>query len=279
MAEFLPIKTIGTTVPSLKRQEKFGEDKIAEKRGIKTSLATTLFLSNSAQFNTSLIGIQTISDGCDQGGFNQAGSLESYLESFKAAGSQTLAELIKKLDTSGHGVTCLVYDGLLPWPLDVAKQFDILAAAFFTQSCTIDSIYYHVFLGTLSAPLEVNAVTLPGLPSLQISDLPSFFSPSGFCPSSLPLVLNPFTNLNEVDWILLNTFNHLEAEIVDWVAMVWPAKTIGPTLSSMFLDKQLHDDTDYSFNLVKPDSSTASRGLTRGQQVQSSMSHSAVGPQ
>ncbi|XP_058094342.1 flavonol 7-O-beta-glucosyltransferase UGT74F1-like [Magnolia sinica] len=230
-------------------------------KGIKATLATTLFISSSAQFDTSSVSVESISDGYDQGGSTEAGSLEAYLEGLETAGSRTLAELIERLDRLGHTIACLVYDTSLPWALDVAKQFGIYGAAFFTQSCTVDAIYYHVYLGKLTAPLEVTTVALPGLPPLEIPDMPTFFSASGFHPSHLPLVLNPFTNVDKADWVLLNTFDSLESEVVKWIAKMWPTKTIGPTVPSMFLDKRVRDDKDYSINLVKPDSSTCMKWL------------------
>lgn len=39
---------------------------------------------------------------------------------------------------------------------------------------------------------------------------------------------------------------------VDWLSELWPLKTIGPTMPSMYLDKQLEDDTDYGFSIFKP---------------------------
>ncbi|PPR87087.1 hypothetical protein GOBAR_AA33601 [Gossypium barbadense] len=77
----------------------------------------------------------------------------------------------KLVDTGDRPV--LVYDGFLRWALEVAKQFGILSAVFFTQSCAINNVYYHL-------PLlpEVN-VSLPRLPLLQVSELPSFISGGG----------------------------------------------------------------------------------------------------
>jgi pathogen-inducible salicylic acid glucosyltransferase len=36
------------------------------------------------------------------------------------------------------------------------------------------------------------------------------------------------------------------------MAKIWLLRTIGPTISSMFLDKRLEDDKNYGFSIFKP---------------------------
>ncbi|KAL7247088.1 hypothetical protein ACSBR2_002074 [Camellia fascicularis] len=33
---------------------------------------------------------------------------------------------------------------------------------------------------------------------------------------------------------------------------IWPLRTIGPTIPSMYLDKRLQDDKEYGFSIFKP---------------------------
>lgn len=44
---------------------------------------------------------------------------------------------------------------------------------------------------------------------------------------------------------------------------LWPLKTIGPTVPSMYLDKRLGDDRDYTLNLFKPNNEACARWLSR----------------
>ncbi|KAG2672698.1 hypothetical protein I3760_13G055100 [Carya illinoinensis] len=39
---------------------------------------------------------------------------------------------------------------------------------------------------------------------------------------------------------------------MDWMSKIMPMRTVGPTIPSMFLDKQLEDDNDYGFIIFKP---------------------------
>ncbi|KAF8391760.1 hypothetical protein HHK36_021994 [Tetracentron sinense] len=218
-------------------------------KGIKASLAITHFLSKSMQAKSGSIEVVKFSDGFDDGVFTQADG-EDYHTRLEVTGSQTLAELIKKQDSSGYPFDCLVYDAFLPWALDVAKKFGLVGAAFLTQSCANNNIYYHVQRGLLKVPISESPVSLPGLPLLELADMPSFISAYGSYPTYFHLLSNQFSNIHEADWVLVNTFYKLEDKVIDWMAKLWPMRAVGPT--SMYLDKRVEDDKGYGLNLFKP---------------------------
>ncbi|EEF29932.1 UDP-glucosyltransferase, putative [Ricinus communis] len=137
-------------------------------KGVEATLANTIAINKSMHFDPSCqIDIETISDGFDEGGSAQAESTEVYLQTFQVVGSQSLADLIKKLKDLGRPLTAVTYDGFLPWALDVAKQFELIGMAFSTQPWAVNNIYYHVQRGLLPIPLSKPTVSLPGLPLLQ----------------------------------------------------------------------------------------------------------------
>uniref|UniRef100_A0A3Q7HJP4 UDP-glycosyltransferases domain-containing protein n=2 Tax=Solanum lycopersicum TaxID=4081 RepID=A0A3Q7HJP4_SOLLC len=114
-----------------------------QSKGVKITIAPTKsFLKNMKELPTS-VSIEAISDGYDDDGINQAKTYESYLARFKEVGSDTLAQLIKKLAKSG-------------------------------------------------------------------------------------------------------------CHVIDWMSKIYPIKTIGPTIPSMYLDKRLHDDKEYGLSMFKP---------------------------
>ncbi|XP_022759823.1 UDP-glycosyltransferase 74G1-like [Durio zibethinus] len=230
----------------------FGKRLVA--KGVKVTLVTTVFLSKSSTFSdpTSSFDIQAISDGFDEGGYDQAGSADAYVRTFWSVGSKSLESLIKKLADSGHPVDALVYDGFLPWALDLAKQFGMLSAVFFTQLCAVNSVYYHVNRGLLQLPLPGTNVSLPGLPLLEVSELPSYVALYGSYPTWFDVLVNQFSNVDGADWVFFNIFYELEKEVVDWMSKFWKVMTVGPTLPSMYLDKRLENDEDYGINLFKP---------------------------
>ncbi|RDX72045.1 UDP-glycosyltransferase 74G1, partial [Mucuna pruriens] len=180
-------------------------------RGVKVTLVTVVsnWKTMSNKDFTS-IHVESISDGYDDGGLAAAESLETYIDTFWRVGSQTLSQLLHNLAGSSHPPDCLIYDAFLPWALDVAKKFGLLGAAFFTQSCTTNNIYFHVFKKFLELPLSHTQYFLPGLPELAPGDLPSFLNKYGSYPSWFDVVVNQFANIDKADWVLANTFYELE---------------------------------------------------------------------
>ncbi|CAK9168980.1 unnamed protein product [Ilex paraguariensis] len=211
------------------------------------------------------IVVETISDGFDEGGRKQAENSYVYLTKFEQVGSKTLVELVEKLRALGCPVDCIVYDAFIPWVLDVAKKCGLVGAAFFTQSCAVDNIYYHVYQGQLKFHGPGTKISVPGLPPLEVSDLPSFICVPGSYPPVMKLVVNQLSNIDRADWVLYNTFHKLEEEVVDWMAKHCRLRTIGPTIPSMSLDRRLTDDKDYGLSLFKPNTGACIEWLNERQ--------------
>lgn len=132
----------------------------------------------------------------------------------EAAGSKDLTTIITQHDKTPTPVTCVVYDPFLNWALEVAKQFGRFAAAFFTQPCAVNLIYYLVYNGKLKLPVKETPVCVDEkLPLLEIRDLPSFLAVDGQYPAYLELVLNQFANTDRADFVLVNSFHDLEPQV------------------------------------------------------------------
>ncbi|KAI3827214.1 hypothetical protein L1987_01286 [Smallanthus sonchifolius] len=222
-------------------------------KGVKTTLVTTIYTLNSTlphNNNTTSIEIEAISDGFDEGGEASADSSESYLKTFKEVGSKSLADLIKNLQSEGTTIDAIIYDSVIPWALDVAIEFGIDGASFFTQACAVNSVYYHVHKGLISLPPD-STVSVPGLPPLERWETPSFVHNYGPYPGWSETVFNQFANIDQARWVFTNSFYQLEKEVIEWMRKMWKLKAVGPTLPSMYLDKRLEDDKDYGFSLFK----------------------------
>ncbi|CAL5336933.1 unnamed protein product [Camellia sinensis] len=187
----------------------------------------------------------------------QAGDVQAYLTHLEATSSKTLAELIKRHQNSDHPIDCIVYDAFLPWALEVAKEFGLAGAAFFTQPCAVNYIYYYAHNGLLKLPVERSSlpVSIPGMPMLELEDMPSFIYVHGSYPAYFEMVLKQFSNVEKADYVLVNTFYELEDKVVDSMSKVSPLMTIGPTIPSLYLDKRVENDNDYGLNLFQLDPS------------------------
>ncbi|XP_057957038.1 UDP-glycosyltransferase 74F2-like [Malania oleifera] len=222
-------------------------------KGLQVTLVTTIAISKSMQILPSKVNIELISDGYDKG---EKVSLEDHLESFKIVVSQNLANLIKKQNTSKNPVKFLVYDSIMPWALDIAQELGLGGAPFFTHSSAVAAIYYHAGHGTLKLPLEGPVISMPSMPMLEVTDFPSFVSDVSSYPNLLKLSLNRFSNFEKARWLLFNTFDQLEEEVVDSLSKISPLLTIGPTVPSFYLDNRVQNDSDYDLSLfnLEPDS-------------------------
>ncbi|MED6222765.1 hypothetical protein PIB30_067533 [Stylosanthes scabra] len=227
-------------------------------RGLKITLVTTLSFWNTISPDTikSLsssdsqnIQVESISDGYDNGGLASAESLEIYKETFWKVGPETLSNLIQKLASNNNPVDCVICDGFLYWAIDVAKDVGILGALFFTQPCAVNNIYFHVYKKWLELPLSESEYLIPGLTKLTPLDLPSFLYDYGSYPGYFDIIRNQFSNIHKADWVLANTFYELEPQVVNWLKEIWPLKTIGPCVPSMYLDKRILDDNDYGVSI------------------------------
>ncbi|OIT31349.1 PREDICTED: UDP-glycosyltransferase 74F2-like [Nicotiana attenuata] len=225
-------------------------------KSLKTTLAITNFISHSVRPISNTVGIDTISDGFDEGGYAEADTVVTYLERFKKIGSQTLADLIKKYEKSEFPITCVIYDAFMPWALDVAKDHGLIGACFFTQACAVNYIYYYVHQRKLTLPISSPPVRIPGLPELELRDMPSFIYIHGTYRAYFELVLNQFINVDKADYVFVNSFYKLEAEVVDTMSKVTPVSTIGPTLPSLYLDNRVENDIEYGLSLFHVDAST-----------------------
>ncbi|KAG5589082.1 hypothetical protein H5410_039596 [Solanum commersonii] len=224
-----------------------------QSKRVKITIATTKYFLKTMQELPTSVSIEAISDGYDDGGFHQAGTFVAYITRFKEVGSDTLSHLIQKLANSGCPVNCIVYDPFLPWAVEVAKNFGLISAAFFTQNCAVDNIYYHVHKGVIKLPPTQNdeEILIPGFSS---SIDASMYLLLLLVPAEriIEMLGNQFSNLDKVDWVLINSFYELEKEVIDYMSKIYPIKTIGPTIPSMYLDKRLHEDKEYGLSVFKP---------------------------
>ncbi|KAH9782703.1 UDP-glycosyltransferase 74F2 [Citrus sinensis] len=226
-------------------------------KGLKITLAITNFIYKTQKppQPSDSVQIDTISDGYDDGGFSEAESIDAYLQNMEVAGLKTLAELITKYKSSSNPIDCVVYDAFLYWALDVAKGFGLFSAAFFTQTCAVNFIYYLVHHGLLKLPVSSTPVSIPGIPLLELQDMPSFIGVQGQYPAYFEMVLNQFSNADRADLVLVNTFYKLESQVADSMSKFCPMVTIGPTLPSFYLDNRILNDNDYDLNLFTLDKS------------------------
>ncbi|XP_073124494.1 UDP glycosyltransferase 9-like [Henckelia pumila] len=216
--------------------------KFLASKGLKIIILTTTHLTKSAKISlsSSSISIQTISDGSeDQNGKE---TLDEYFQRLKRCLSQNLVRFLEQQKESGSVARAIMYDSCFPWVLDIARGRGLLAAASFTQSCSVCAVYYHLREGLFKfSEVDDGVVSMPALPRLEIGELPLF--PKVIDPNNavMTTLADQFSNLEQVDWIFFNTFDKLENEVIEWMSSRWPIKTIGPTISLLQTNEEMNN--------------------------------------
>ncbi|CAH9102101.1 unnamed protein product [Cuscuta europaea] len=172
--------------------------------------------------------LELISDGNDGGGVPAAPpTFEEYREHVQAAVSEGVAAVIKKRKRA----KLLVFDSMMPWLAEIGRARGLRAAALFTQSASVCSIYYHMLQGRRvgergDSDSAGAVVSLPALPVPM--ELPSFSLFGEIAGEVEEFTLKQARNMGNADCLLFNTFDALEKEAVKWLSEKWAIKTIGP---------------------------------------------------
>ncbi|CAL1377150.1 unnamed protein product [Linum trigynum] len=231
-------------------------------------LNVTLVIVTATELNSSQLGSVQVkqlsysdsTDNCEaeedeeQDGYGNCDLLKQYRKTLK----MKLPGVVSEVEAGGDRVVCLVYDSLLWWCLGVARKLNLVGAAFFTQSCSVDAIFCGFREGRVRIPVAVderNEVFVEGMGRmLQLHDLPSFFFEPDDPPGSFDLLSAQFTNVGLADWVFCNTFTTLEEEVLEYMGSRFKFKPVGPTIPSIYLGKQLAGDTahDYGLSYFKP---------------------------
>ncbi|KAF2294616.1 hypothetical protein GH714_013754 [Hevea brasiliensis] len=157
--------------------------------------------------------------------------LDQFLSQLELAGKQAIPQMIKKHSEQGHPVSCLINNPFFPWVSDVAESLGLPSAVLWIQSCACFSAYYHYSRRLVPFPTEENPeidVQLPCMPLLKCDEVPSFLHPSTPYPFLGKAILDQFKNLGKPFCILMETFQELERDLIEYMSKLCPILPVGP---------------------------------------------------
>ncbi|XP_020237117.1 gallate 1-beta-glucosyltransferase [Cajanus cajan] len=159
--------------------------------------------------------------------------LEQYLPQLEKAGKQALPSMIRRHAQKGPPVACLINNPFIPWVTDVAESLSLPSAMLWVQSCASFSAYYHYHHKLIPFPSQAQPhldVQLPCMPLLTHHQVPTFLHPSTPEPFLGRAILQQLSNLEKTSCILMDTFQELEADVLDYMSKIChvPIKTVGP---------------------------------------------------
>ncbi|TVU45600.1 hypothetical protein EJB05_05090, partial [Eragrostis curvula] len=229
-------------------------------KGVATTLVTTHFIARTAPVDAKPATVASISDGHDEGGFPSAASVGEYLEKQTAAASASLAALIEARASSGEQpFTCIVYDSYDQWVIPVARRMGLPAVPFSTQSCAVSAVYHYFSQGRLAVPPPADGDGVPkskaldGLPEMERSEFPSFVFGDGPYPALAELALTQFAVEGKDHWVLFNSFEELESEVLAGLKNHMKARAIGPCVPLPAADTDTAGRITYGANLLNPE--------------------------
>ncbi|WOH13916.1 hypothetical protein DCAR_0933429 [Daucus carota subsp. sativus] len=157
--------------------------------------------------------------------------LDFYMPHLELHGKEAVTGIVKKHEKEGRPVSCIINNPFIPWVSDIAEALSIRNAVLWVQSCACFSAYYHYHNKLSQFPSESEPeidVQLPSMPLLKHDEIPSFLHPSTPYPALRRTILAQFKNLSKPFCVLVETFQELESEVIDYMSKLCPIKAIGP---------------------------------------------------
>ncbi|TYI94980.1 hypothetical protein E1A91_D02G245100v1 [Gossypium mustelinum] len=173
---------------------------------------------------------ESFQDGWDDDDPRRA-HLDQYMHQLELAGKPAISAMIKRYAEQNRPVSCLINNPYIPWASDVAESLGIPSAMLWVQSCACFAAYYHYNHGLVPFPTETDPeidVQLPSMPLLKHDEVPSYLRPSTPFAFLRTAILGQFKKLDKPFCVLIDTFQELEPEIVEYMSKFCLIKTVGP---------------------------------------------------
>lgn len=157
--------------------------------------------------------------------------LDLYLPQLELVGKELLPRMLKAHADQARPVTCLINNPFIPWVTDLAESLGLPSAMLWVQSCACFSAYYHYYHKIIPFPSEDEmeiSVQLPKMPLLKHDEIPSFLYPTTPYPFLRRAIMGQYRNLEKPFCILMDSFEELEHENVEYMSKISTIRTVGP---------------------------------------------------
>jgi len=171
-------------------------------------------------------------DGLPDGDGSAFRALQHYAE-LEVAGRHSISQMIKNHADSNKPFSCIINNYFFPWVCDVANEHNIPSVLSWTNSAAVFTTYYNYVHKLTPFPtneepyIDVQLTSSTVLKYNEISDLVHPFCPFPFLGK---LVLEEFKDLSKVFCVLVDTYEELEHEFIDYISKKSiPIRTVGPS--------------------------------------------------
>ncbi|XP_057423938.1 gallate 1-beta-glucosyltransferase 84A24-like [Lotus japonicus] len=217
-------------------------------KGSSVTLATTQTAGKSMRTATNItdkaptpisdgsLKFEFFDDGLGPDDDSIRGNLSLYLQQLELVGRQQILKMIKEHADSNRQISCIINNPFLPWVVDVAEEQGIPSALLWIQSSAVFTAYYSYFHNLVTFPSKEDPLADVQLPSTSIvlkhCEIPDFLHPSCTYPFLGTLILEQFKNLNKTFCILVDTYEELEHDFIDYLSKTFLIRPVGPLFKS-----------------------------------------------
>jgi len=146
-------------------------------------------------------------------------NLCGYIEQLKLFGKPFLSQMIKNHVESNKPISCIINNPFVPWVCDVAYEHGIPSVLLWVQSTAVFTAYYNYFNKLVRFPSEKEPYIDVQLPFqvLKYNEIPDFLHPFSEYPFLGTLISEQFKNLSKVFCVLVETYEELEHDFIDYI--------------------------------------------------------------
>ncbi|XP_027071349.1 UDP-glycosyltransferase 86A1-like [Coffea arabica] len=176
----------------------------------------------------------TVSDGFPLG-FDRSLNHDQFFEGIVHVFSAHVDEIVGKLVQSDPPVNCLVIDTFYVFASPIARKYNLVNISFWTEPALVFTLYYHMDLLRINGHYDnydkrEDIITyIPGVESIKPTDLTSYLQTD---PTTVVhrLITKAFVDIRNSDFVISNTIDELEPQIISVLRENQPFYSIGPIL-------------------------------------------------
>ncbi|KAJ7972366.1 Glycosyltransferase [Quillaja saponaria] len=163
---------------------------------------------------------------------------EGFLHVFPAHVDELIGNMVRS-DTDPP-ITCLVADTFLVWTSMIAKKYKLVNVSFWTEPALVYTLYYHLDLLKINGHFASHDIRedsidyIPGVDAIEVKDLASYIKDNDTSSAVARMIFKAFEDARGADFIICNTVQELESEVISALQdkqLVYP---IGPILQPGF---------------------------------------------
>ncbi|KAK7390944.1 hypothetical protein VNO78_19165 [Psophocarpus tetragonolobus] len=157
-------------------------------------------------------------------------SLSDTSAQLELVGKQYVSRVIQKHVQEHRPISCIINNPFVPWVCDVAAQHDVPSAMLWIQSTAVFTAYYSYFHKLVSFPSDADPYADVQLPSvvLKYNEVPDFLHPFSPYPYLGTLILEQFKSLSKPFCVLVDSFEELEHDYIDYLSKFLVIRPVGP---------------------------------------------------